>query len=128
LWCGEIGMVKSCVSCGMNVPDDARFCSWCGVSSEVIVAVAAPVGVPVARAVASPVPVTGPAVVGMPAVVPTIALPDEGQRRLRFCNRCGIKIPFGAAKTYMGLVMCANCFEVEPIPTTIPTIPIPMFA
>jgi hypothetical protein len=81
------------------------------------------------------VPVTAP-VIGMsatiptlkPLTVPTTALPDESQRRLRFCNRCGIKIPFGGAKTYMGLVMCADCFEVEPIPTTIPTIPIPVLA
>jgi hypothetical protein len=130
-------MVETCSSCGMNIPDDARFCSWCGVSIEAVivpVAVAPPIAsVPVVPPVVPAVPVTSRAVAVTtltptlkPLAVPVVGLVDDAQRRLRFCNRCGIRIPFGDAKAYMGLVMCADCFEVEPIPTSIPSVPIPM--
>lgn len=126
-------MVETCSSCGMNIPDDARFCSWCGVSNEAVivpVAVASPIArVPVAPRVVPAVPITAVALTTQtlkPLAVPVVGLADEAQRRLRFCNRCGIRIPFGDAKAYMGLVMCADCFEVEPIPPSIPSVPIPM--
>jgi len=140
----------------LTIPDDARFCSWCGGPNDVVVPVAAvastvapvqpvipvrtavtPVAtVPVTPAVpAKPLvaaPVFTPSIAATPtiavpttiptaipaikaAAVPTVAVLDNAERRLRFCNRCGIRIPFGGARTYMGLVMCSNCFDVEPM-------------
>jgi len=158
-------MVKVCSSCGLSIPDDAKFCSWCGVAAEIVVpvAVAPPVAAfPAAAAVApvKPVMVTPTVVAAAPPMVaasapvaaiaaaptitvpaaptialaptipairplavPTVAVLDQTQRRLRFCNRCGMRIPFGEAKTYMGLVMCDDCFDKELIPTSIPAIP-----
>ena len=120
----------------MNIPDDARFCSWCGMSNEAVI-VPVPVAAPIARVpIATPVspgfPVPAPVALPTPLpalkplAIPAVGLVDEAQRRLRFCNRCGIKIPFGDAKAYMGLVMCADCFETEPILKSIPPVPMPI--
>jgi len=123
-------MVKLCWSCGANVADEARFCSSCGVRTEVMVPVAVPGSVPVAAPVAA-MPVAAPITRTVPVAVPTVRpvavpalrFPDAGDRRLSFCNRCGVDIPFGEAKTHMGLVMCAECFEAEPIPKRAMTVP-----
>ena len=124
---GDSELVKLCSSCGLNISDDARFCSWCGASSEILVAAlpvtpvaTAPVRPRVAVAV-SPIPTI------RPVPVPTIPVSDAAQRRLRFCNRCGIRIPFGDAKTYMGLVTCADCFDAESVQLSLPTIQVPTF-
>ncbi len=101
--------------------------------NDVVVPVAVPATVPVAAPLATVPAVTSVAptmtvaapVVNMPAVVPAVravpiqavSLLDRGHRRLSFCNRCGVNIPFGEAKTYMGLVMCPDCSETEPMPT-----------
>jgi len=159
-----------CSSCGLTIPDDARFCSWCGGPNEVVVPVAAvapavvqvqpvmpvkPVATPVATvpvtasvALARPLttaPIINPAIAATPTTiavptaiptaipairpttVPTVAVLDGAERRLRFCNRCGIRIPFGGARTYMGLVMCSDCFDVEPmeLPVMAPAMALP---
>jgi len=135
-------MTRGCWSCGAHIPDEARFCSTCGARNEVIVPVAAMPGaipvaapvttvatVPVASPVTRTVPVAVPTAIptAVPTVrtvaVPTARLPDAGDRRLSFCNRCGVNIPFGDAKAYMGLVMCSDCFEAEPIPKRAMAVP-----
>jgi len=161
-------LAKMCSSCGLTIPDDARFCSWCGGPNEVVVPIAAvapavtpvqpvmpvktvvtPVATvpvtptvpakplvaapvitpPIAATTAIAVPTSIPAIIPAikPAAVSTVAVLDNAERRLRFCNRCGIRIPFGGARTYMGLVMCCNCFDVESmeLPTIAPAMALP---
>ncbi len=109
-------MVKTCWSCGLNILDEARFCSWCGVKNDVVMAMpAASATVPVAAPVVN-MPVLVPSVSPVPAVQ-TINLVEKGHRRLSFCNKCGVNIPFGESRTYMGSVMCPDCAEIEHIPT-----------
>ena len=96
----------------------------------VSVAAAPAVNMPAAPAIAvAPTIRTIPAM--KPIAVPTVAMLDQTQLRLRFCNRCGVSIPLGEAKTYMGLVTCDDCFEKEPIPASVlatPTLTIPSLA
>jgi len=76
-----------CSSCGLTIPDDARFCSWCGGPNEVVVPVAAvaPTVAPVqpvmpVRTVATPiatVPVTPTVPAKSLAAAPVITPPDS---------------------------------------------------
>ena len=124
--------MKLCSSCGLNIPDDAKFCSWCGTSNETLVAVfpAIPATPVAAVPVTSKVSITVPAAISTtnPIAVPAIQLSGATQRRLRFCNRCGVRIPFGDARTYMGLVTCADCFDGENVLVSVPTIQVPNLA
>ena len=88
----------------------------------VVAPVTRTVPVAIQTAIPTAVPTVKPVAV-QPIVVPTARLPDAGDRRLSFCNRCGINIPFGEAKAFMGLVMCSDCFAAEPIPKRAMAVP-----
>ena len=153
--------VMKCASCGLDISDDSRFCSWCGSRNQSVPLFVSPLRAPAAAIAPSPAPIATAAVPvlhmatppvqrvavvpAVPSAIPTppailtraaavlavtqaavappaagVAVPiarmAENHPRLSFCNRCGTKIVPGTAQAYRGLVMCSDCYAVEPIP------------
>jgi hypothetical protein len=91
--------VSGCSYCNF-IRDDVAFCPWCGTAKNRVPAFAAPVGPGM-----SIVPVS-------PGTLLNLHNPG-----LNFCNRCGRGIRSGDSNMYRGLVLCPECYDVEPMPS-----------